>query len=159
METADLKALVRSWVEEAVVLRAGAHLPDAATPGPVELRGALVDCRGRLDRIDELLVASTKLRAAAHRQATSARAAADDQWDQAAQRVPAVEFASARERAAQVNLFVVSFQRAARQAEEALSVATEGYDVLRTIQRGIDGLRMDLHRMLTAITFESGLER
>lgn len=154
-----IPVVVRGWITEGVALRAGAQLPDAPTPGPAELREALVDCRGRLDRVDELLVFSTRLKAAASRHAVSSRAAHEDKWDQAAARVPAIEYQSSRDRAAQLNLLIVATTRAARQADEQLSLATEAYEVLRTLQRGLDGLRMDLHRMLTAITFESGLER
>jgi hypothetical protein len=155
----QIRTTVKQWVAEAIALRAGAHLPDTAVVSPQQLRDALVDCRGRLDRVDELLVSATRLKATEQRDAVRCRAYYETQWDQAAQRVPAVEYASARERLAQVNLFVVADARAARVADEAVSYATEGYDVLRTIQRGLDGLRMDIHRMLTAITFESGLER
>ena len=155
----ELVATVREWITEAVALRAGAYLPDTPVVGPQQLREALLDVRARLDRVDELFVSCTQLRAASQRQTTALRANAEDQWDQVAKRLPAVEYQSGRERAAQINLHTVAVVRLVRQADEALSHVSEGYDVLRTISRGLDGLRMDLHRMLTAMTFESGLER
>lgn len=159
MTTDEVKALVEPWITEAVALRRQCDLPTVGVPGAHEVRQALVTTRTCLDRIDELLLLAVRFRSSASRAAVAASAMADDAWDEAARRTPSVQYQSAREHAAMINLTTTSQLRQQRQATECLSVATEAHDVLKAVQRSTDGVRMDLHRMTTSLQFESNLDR
>lgn len=148
-----------AWIAEAVQLRSEVDMPIGWAPGPADLRDLLTQVRARQDRVDELVVNTTRLRAAASRAAVAAKAELDDKWDAAAARVPASDFQTGRDRQAQINLLIVGTARAARQADEKLSRASEAVDVLRVVQRSLDGFRIDVHRLLQALTIEQSLER
>jgi hypothetical protein len=154
------RATLDAAIAEAVVLRGDTTLPSAES-GPDEVLPSLVGVRQSLDRVEALLVTATRIRAIAQRSVEASQAAVDDKWDKRIVETSRStgEFVGPRERYAHVNLFVVSERRVVRQATERLSVANEAVDVLRIIQRGLDGVRLDHHRLIAGMVFESSLER
>lgn len=156
-------------VEEALKLRFGAAVP-AFDADPAVVLAALQDARRRLDRVEELLAASLRIKAAAERDRSLAQARLDDEWDtkineaRDGRRGVAVirerdEFSSAKERVAEANLATLELRRTAREATDIHTQCAAQVDVLRLVHRGLDGIRHDLLTTLRTLAFESTLDR
>lgn len=157
-----VRELLDEYSREAVQLRMGAELPrhDSA---PSDVLHCLLDVRQRLDRVEELLATSLRLRGVATRQLTACRIIADDAWDEAAvaarQSGVRDEYSSAKERTAVANLEVIDLRRAERKADEIARVCTETVEFLRLRYNGLAGVRQDLLAWLRSVQFESTLDR
>lgn len=161
--SADARAALDELVVEAVKLRFDVGLSGAA-PTPAQLLDSLYDIRGRLDRVEEILTQALRLRARVRAAATSAEALAEEAWDRAAQRgrqqpIARDDYSSGRERTAEANLATLDQRRAARTAAELAAYVDAQVDTLRTLHRGLDGVRHDLLAVIRALAFESHLER
>lgn len=153
---------LEDFVGEAQQLRQLPELPGGyATPG--QLMEYLLDVRRRQDRIEELLRIAIRAKAIAERRHTAAQADADEAWDKAAmerRNIPVqMEYVSAKERAAAVNLDTLAQRRQARQLANLVHECAEVVDILRLTHRGIDSVRQDVLTILRALQFESHLER
>jgi hypothetical protein len=162
MSDDDVRAQLDELVVEAIRLRF--DTPPPRLRSPHELLDALYDVRVRLDRVEQILSQAQRLRARARDAAASAEALAEEAWDRAAQQarnspVSRDDYSSARERAAEANLAVLTERRTARAASALASYVDNQVDVLRTANRGLDGLRHDLLAALRAFQIESSLER
>lgn len=162
----QLEEQILGWVKEALELRFaqdGEYLSTEHGADPV-LSG-LLNVRGRLDRIEELLTKVTRARGRAQRARMVAQAVADDAWDtqsqvelQAAQRRPD-QFVAPRERYANSNLETLHQKRDLRAAERLAHSTEEAYEVIRTVHRGLDSIRNDHLAVIRALSWESHMER
>lgn len=155
--------------EEALELRFG-FTPPTFDADPAVLLAALQHCRQRLDRLEELLAISLRIKAAADRDRSLHTARADDAWDLAihdarsSRRNTAVlntrdEFSSAKEREAEANLTTLDLRRAARVCTDLAGQAGAHCELLRLLHRGLDSARHDLLTALRTLAFESTLDR
>jgi hypothetical protein len=138
-------------------------------PGPhasvADLQAALVEVRGRLDRIEALLARTIRRRLASLLRRNALRDTYDDAFDRslaAKSRQPVRvgdEYTSAKERHAEAKLTAIDDLRSLRGAEGEFSVMESSLEEMRLIYRGLDGARLDLHVLLRAVAFESHLER
>lgn len=151
-------------VRQGLDLRFGVGLPGAAA-APPEVLAVLLEVRGRLDRLESLLLESLRLRDGARQARTAAEAEAGEAWDQqAAAGSPALlskagDYTGPRERYAQYNIATLDQQRQSQRAARVAAAAEGAYEQLRVLHRGLDGLRQDLVTALRAVQFESSIER
>lgn len=156
----DVLTTVQEWVKQALELRYSRTLP-AVEEGLQGSLHALLDCRQALDRVEELLSKAQRLRAELSRQENAARTLYDDAWDQRSRETAktAREYVSAKERHADISLDVMALAISARQKATLLSHVDEAESVIRLTHRGLDGLRMDIHRMMGAYSHQSYVEQ
>jgi hypothetical protein len=158
----DLTGILASLTDEAIRLRMEVTLPGPHAPGD-ELLACLLDVRVRLDRLEEILGNTLRLRSGAVRRTTALRIQLDDAWDEAAvrQRQSTVrdEYSSAKERAAATNLEVLDLRRAERTADADARSCDEAVEQIRLRYRGLSDLRQDIHTIVKARQFESTLDR
>ncbi len=160
---AEIEGFLRDYVTETVALRFEGTLPPAGA-GPDEIIDGLIATRQRLDRVEELMVQTLRIRAAAKRGSTAATATMDDQWDQAVRAigtssvVRGTEFQGPRERYAEANLDTFEARREARRAAQLHSMADEAYEAIRAMHWGLNGLRQDHETMLRAMQLTTRLE-
>lgn len=154
---------LRAIVIEAMTLRAEASFPPAGADTHT-LWTSLQDTRQRLDRVEELLVQVLRIHGRAHRHGLSSAATAKEAWSRAVRAIataPSIrgpEFQGPRERYAEADLVTLEDQRAALAAELLVAEAVEAREVLRTLHRGLDGLRQDHVTALRAFQFATSLE-
>lgn len=159
----ELERVLGEYVSEASELRFAAGSL-ALGSNVEEMMASLIAARQRLDRVEELLVRVLRVRDRARRGSVAAEAEANDQWDQALHQLNSRprglrgEYEGPRERYADANLAVLDFKRQARDAASLVSLAEEGYEALRIMHRGLDGLRQDLVTILRAQQFVNHLE-
>ncbi len=164
MTQTDIPTTLGGYVREALALRLAPDLPGVAATS-VEVLAGLQHVRRCLDRVEELLGMTLRVRARAQRAAVVAQATADDAWDNAIGRVRSApvkaggEFTSARERHAEANLVILDLRHAARHAVELAHHCDEAVEIIRLAHRGLDGVRQDHLAILRALAFESHLER
>lgn len=127
---------------------------------PSEVLGSLTTMRPWLDVLEMSSVNARRIRGMADRSASMTGAAADDSWDTAARgKGGSVRDAGPRERYAHFNLSAFDERVADREMRQLLMYATDVDDVVRTMLRGAESIRHDLHLMVRAAQFESSLER
>lgn len=152
-----------SWVAEGEELRAFMLPGTTATPGA--WFEALVACRAKLDRLETLLRNAADLHARLQILARQSIAQAKHSWDElsvAEQQRGARsgnDYETGREREARVNLRNLKAERVSRQHQAAQDIARDAELQLRTMYRGLDGVRMDIHRALGYFPLEHQLER
>jgi hypothetical protein len=160
---ASVRSLLHEMVTEATSLRLEVGLP-AAGADVAQLLNSLRDTRVRLDRVEELLVRSMQLRGQIERNAIAVSADAADAWARAVRAIAAApltrgpEFQGPRERYAEADLLTLEQRRDARAAEGLLAEATDTREMLRTLHRGLDGVRQDHVTALRATQFALSLE-
>ncbi len=163
-DSPDIKQNLISFIEEVFTLRFGA---EGAKPGegPSEVLARLLEIRNRIDRVEELLIRSLRVKARVHRLNASVQATVDDEWDQAVSATrssPSLrgsDMVGPRERYAEANLTTLSSRREARKVADLASYADEAVDTIRVALRGLGDVRQDLNTVLRALQFESSLER
>ena len=162
MSTDELLAALDKMVLEVEDLRSGTALL-ATHSSPQFVLEALLDCRQRLDRVEELFRRCLRIRGHLRRVAAISAASCADAWDKAAadSRTAGArdEYSSAKERAAVANLAVLDLRRTERLDSGALSRAEEVVEVVRVAHRGLADFRQDLLAVLRAQQFESTLDR
>lgn len=164
IDSQRVEQLLQDYLVEVLDLRFTHTIP-AAGAAQEDIMRSLIDARQRLDRVEELLVRTLRIRARAHRSATAARASADDEWSRAVRNVATSsvrqgpEFQGPRERYAEADLATLEQRRHARQAEALAGQCDETYDAIRTMYRGLDGLRQDHVTMLRSQQFATHLEQ
>jgi hypothetical protein len=127
---------------------------------PSEVLGSLATMRPWLDVLEMCSVNARRIRGMADRSAAMTSAAADDAWDKAARGIGgSVRDAGPRERYAHFNLSAFEEKVADREMRQLLTYATDVDDVARTMLRGAESIRHDLHLMVRAAQFESSLDR
>lgn len=161
----DIEKQLKVIVDEAITLRfkteesTNLDISSAKT-----IIASLLNCRARLDRLEEILTVATRARGRAHRAAQEARRVADEAWDlvsSAARTGPSrrSEYTGAKEHYADNNLATLNEQRSARIAERLADYATECHNVIKTVYHGLDNYRADHLVIIRALSFESHLER
>ncbi len=162
MSDESVQLALAGYIDEATDLRFASEFP-AAQASPQQFMEFLVDVRQRLDRLEELLLATARIRAAAQRKKAVANALASEAWDRASQKLRSGrrqdDYLGAKERYADCNLESFTEQRAARAADALFALADEAYDYLKTAHRGLDGVRHDVISIVRSFSFESNLER
>lgn len=159
----DVAEAVENMITEARQLRAPSGLPGLES-GPAVVWEHLVAARTRLDRIEELLSRTLRLRTKVRSQARASAAEVDEAWAQQVGRGPSRKQASfgdqaPRERYADADLAVLDQRRAQRQAQELADQVEDAVEIIRMTHRGLDSMRMDLHTMMRAFSVGSSLER
>lgn len=157
-----------SNLTEAIGLRFQGELP-TFDADPAELVAALQDIRRRLDRVEELVARGLRLKGRADRLRALTTAQAEDAWDKkidelrGTRRGPVSrdrdEYSSAKERYAEANLATLDLRAAARQANDTANQVSSHVELLKHLQRGLDGTRHDINTALRTLAFESTLDR
>ena len=156
---AVIQELVHPWLAEVAKLR------DVEVPGvsaqPPEVHKALVEARGGLDRVEEILAMAMVLRSGAEARAKELTEKADDDLDRAlvARSARAREFEGARERLAAASLDTLAERRAARSAVRAADLATSIEKRVRLHYYGLVKLRDELADRLKHLAWETHLDR
>lgn len=158
----DLSTLLDDATGEVVKLRMGVALPGAHATTEA-LLDVLLDVRQCLDRVEEILGNTLRLRAFTSRKHTVCRIAVEDAWNEAAvrQRASSVrdEYSSAKERAAATDLDVLDLRRVERAAYGSFRLCDEAVEFIRLRHRGLADVRQDILAIIKARQFESTLDR
>jgi hypothetical protein len=156
---AGIQALVQPWLAEVAELRA-VEVPGVSAQPP-EVHKALVEARGGLDRVEEILAMSMVLRSGAEARAKDLTETADEELDKAivARSKRARDFEGARERLAMASLDTLSERRAARTAVKAADLAVSIEKRVRLHYYGLVKLRDELADRLRHISWERSLDR
>lgn len=163
-ENEVLSEVLNNIISEARSLRFSGSLPPLES-SPSEVLSCLQEARQKLDRVDELLMKVTRIKARSQRAKSVADALSEEAWDMSNQKQRSSgvqrggDFLGPRERYADANLATLNERRAAREASDLVSLASEAYDCVWIVHRGLDGLRQDILSMLRTLSFESTLER
>ncbi len=164
MSDDPVEAALDEHVAEVLAIRYGVDLPEVGTD-PRTVLQSLQHTRRSLDRVEELLSRTVRIRARAQRMATHAGNVFDDAWDTAAQQrrtnpvVHGGEYSSARERTAEANLATLDLRVGARSTAELAHRCDEAVEVIRLAHRGLESVRQDHLAVLRALQFESSLDR
>lgn len=164
VDSQQVERLLQDYLVEVLELRFTFTIPPPGAASD-EIVRSLSDTRQRLDRVEELLVRTMRIRARARRAATAATASADDQWNRAVRKVATSsarqgpEFQGPRERYAEADLAILEQRHQARLAEALAAHCDETFDAIRTMYRGLDGLRQDHVTMLRSQQFATHLEQ
>lgn len=155
----EIHALGSAWLAEVAELRA-VKVPDASAQPP-EVHKALVEARGSLDRLEEILSMAMVLRSGAEAKAKELAEAADDAMDKAtvARSARARDFEGARERLAAASLDTLAERRAARSAARLAALAADIEKRIRLRYYGLAKLRDELADRLRHTSWESSLDR
>ncbi len=119
--------------------------------------------RQRLDRIEELYLKAIQVRSAVVRKSSASKAIAEEAWaaEISNARKSSVrrgdEFTGPRERYADADLATLELKRAARRDADLLTTAQDSAEALRTMLRGLDGLRQDHQTWLRTLNFQTVL--
>lgn len=160
----EIRDRLDAYLREALELRFAGEHPNPGA-GPAAVLASLLDVRVRLDRVEELLVQTLRIRARARSAADHAEAVAADAWDRSvdgARSAPVVrgdEYSSAKERYAAANLAVLDLRIAGRSAQDLAGACESAVDVLRLTHRGLEGVRHDYLAIIRSQQFESTLDR
>ena len=159
----DVKPLLGSLIKEAKELRT-IKFPSAGAP-PEAFYNVLLTVRANLDRMEELLSRAMQAHTWARGQEHSMADTAQDAWDHAAGQDAAraayagQDYESAKERHARINLKVLPATKVAREAARQSDLCRYAVDQIRLLYQGLDGVRRDIHRVLSYFPLESNLER
>jgi hypothetical protein len=146
-------------LSEAAEMRA--FEPPVRGAGADELADRLQRARAQLDRMESLLVMAMTLRDALVVEARRLEQAADDAWDDEARknRGRAGEYEGAQERYAVWRFKCRTLREAARTIREAADWAASAERRIDRMYRGLDSSRLDLHKRIGAMAYETHLER
>jgi hypothetical protein len=155
----EIQALGSAWLGETEKLRA-VEVPDVSAPPP-EVHKALVEARGNLDRLEEILSLAMVLRSGAEARAKDLTEKADDDFDTAlvARSKRAREFEAGRERQAQASLDTLPQRHTARSAARLSATAADIEKRVRLRYYGLVKLRDELADRLKHTSWESNLDR
>jgi len=121
--------------------------------------------RARQDRLEELLGRAMQVHTWARDYERKMADIAQDAWDHAAGSEAARgahsgnDYESAKERHARINLRVLPATKVAREAAATSDLCRYAAEQLRLLYHGLDGVRRDVHRVLSYFPLESNLER
>lgn len=164
-QIADPVALVREqsgiWLGEAQELRKIA-VPSLGS-GPERYRQALLVTRASLDRMEEILLQTMRLRGGMQRKAAECEHAAEDRWntlaEQASRTSGSRDYEGAKERYARFEVQCFEVNREARQWRLASDLATDLAEQIRTMHFGLKDVRGELIEHLRAFVLETNLDR
>lgn len=158
---APILALCGDLLVRATGFRNFASPPVEASPHVVHR--ALVDARSRLDQLEPVLGQAMDLKQATVMRAVELEQAADDAWDEVADKARKQglrdQFEGAQERYATWRLKTREPRLEARHARQEADVATACEAKVRMFYRGLDNARQDLHKRISALAFENSLDR
>jgi hypothetical protein len=154
-----IRDLGNGWLAEVAELRK-VKVP-GLDDGPGRFGEALLEARGSLDRVEEILSQASAMASAARIRARELAETADDELDRAivARMKRTRDFEGARERIADASLTALGFRQEARSAQKLADMAASIEARVRLAHRGLDGLRQDLAAVLRHISWESNLDR
>lgn len=142
----DAREAYADWAAEMAGLR-DVKVPPADAQPP-EVRDALIDLRGRLDRAEAIVAESASFRARARRKTRRLAADADEAYDRAltsmGRQGARPEYEGAQERYAQARVDTLEPRRAARTAERIADIAEEGHERLRGAYFAMRDIREEL---------------
>ncbi len=151
----------RSWLRAVTEYRASVPNPSSSAPHTA-VYDALAKASAHLDRIETLLSLAIGFKGACETKARKLEAEADDAWDDQAakeKRYGRREFQGAQETYAYWRLACREPRKRARQARELADAASDTERRIRLHYYGLDGLRQDLSRRLTALMRQTDMER
>jgi hypothetical protein len=151
-----------AWLAEMAALRRIA-LPPLGS-GPEEYRAALIEARGKLDRVEEILGQTLRMRGGMQRRAVQCEQAAEDRWNQLADEARRTghtsrDYEGAKERYASFTVRCMDEIRMARQWRLAADLAADLVERARTTHFGLKDVRGELIEHLRAFVLESNLDR
>lgn len=151
---AVLAAEAKGWLTEVQQLRKAVRNPPVAA-GPDALYQVLVQARGNMDRIEELLAMALSFKGAAEVKARELEQAAEDAWEDTAsreRRTPRRDFEGSRERYAYWNIAIRDHVFRARRARKLADIAADTERCIALHYYGLDKARQDLARRLSALS-------
>jgi hypothetical protein len=154
-----IRDLGNEWLTEVAELRK-VEVPKPED-GPVKFGETLLEARGNLDRVEEILSLATAMSSGARIWARELIEKADDDLDMhiRARSARARDFEGAAERLASARLDNLPKRREARTAQKVADMAANVEARIRLAHRGLDGLRQDLAAALRHVSWESSLDR
>lgn len=159
-ELPDPSARLVEWLDECRKLRSSLEAPDLAD-GPHALMRQLVQARGTLDRVEEIVASLIRLKGQTREAVLSSKYRLEDAEGKAYQSraVAFSEYSTGREReawvATQTTIEKVEFRRFTL-LDERVGTAL---DEAKVVQRGVDAVRRDIDARLRIMTYERQLER
>lgn len=153
-------------LDESVRLRHLVPSIPGENSGVQEFLAALIAARQASDRIEEIFIRITRLRARLTRLEAEKRDEHESAWASSVVETRgrisfrnSNELVAPREKYAEADLASLEQKRALRSAERLTSYAKEAYEVVRTLLRGLEGMRMDITSIVKAKSLDSALER
>jgi hypothetical protein len=154
-----IRDLGNEWLTEVAELRKvkAPGLDD----GPGKFGETLLEARGNLDRVEEILSLATAMSSGARIWARELTEKADDDLDShiKARASRARDFEAARERLAMASLDNLEKRREARSAQKVADMAASVEARIRLAHRGLDSLRSDLSTVLRHVSWEANNDR
>jgi hypothetical protein len=149
------------------LLEEAAKMREVALPSvhaaPSAWDAALINCRGKLDRLEAIMVQAASLRSSIRIGAREAAAVAREAFDSAAtsekQRFGARDYEAYKDREVRWNMASLQQQRMSRQWQNATDMADSVHDQIRLMHQGLGTVRQDIIAHLRHVTWESSLER
>jgi hypothetical protein len=151
----------KGWLKTAMKYRAAARVPSSSAPHTAVYE-AMVSASGHLGHIETLLSMAIGLKGACETKARRLEAEADDAWDDQAmkeKRYGRREYEGAQERYAYWRLACRDQRKRARDARALADTASDIERRIRLHYYGLDGVRQDLSRRLTALMRQTDMER
>lgn len=164
MTPEELCAAAGAWLAEVAVLRAqvSAAVPPYGS-APERFSEALLTVRAIQDRVEELQRLAASWAATARAWATEAADAEEDAFDRecAVQKRMGRrdEYASSRERQAQVSPKIMEYKRQTRSARRLRDDLAAILESVKSAYQGIDSTRYDLGAVLRHLEWEKSMER
>jgi hypothetical protein len=154
-----IRDLGNQWLAEIAELRK-VKVPKPED-GPVRFGETLLEARGNLDRVEEILSQASATASAARIRARELAEKADDDLDThiRSRASRARDFEAAGERLASARLDNLPKRAEARSAAKVADMAANVEARIRLAHRGLDGLRQDLAAVLRHVSWESSLDR
>lgn len=160
----EIRDALTSFVDEGFKLRFDYEHPHNDS-GPRELVTSLKEVRQRLDRLEEILVRSMRIKAKAQRNVTAVQAELSEKWDSHLVSIRAKskstwgdDFVSPKEKYADANLATLEVKRKELKSKEVLSYAEEAVEVLKSLHRGLGDIRQELLTRIRTVQWETSLE-
>jgi hypothetical protein len=166
MAKADVQGIrtyIDTWTAKSIELRQ-IVVPDASAHVHT-VHAALVQARGKLDALEELVSQAIALKGTTSRGERAARDAVDDAWDAEYHRRRQAgrfseDYKSAKEKDAEINLAIREVRLNHREMTEVLSDVTECLDRLKLKYFAMRDIREELlTRAKTILPFETHLDR
>lgn len=166
MDTPDLAEATRTFCDEAMTEALSMRFVEG-TVGPHSAPGAVMeelwDVRVRMERVEELLLQSYRLKEKLKRSHAAAKAILDDDRDTELHRLNTNitarmgEYTSKDDKLATIKLKLLKQVKAERDANELSQIATETYYYLKTIHSGLENLKRDLDAVIRVYQIESSI--
>lgn len=158
-----IRAYMDDWIRRSIEMRT-LVVPGPTAPPP-EVQQALIEARGRLDVLEELLSQAISLRGSTRRAEAACKDAVSDAWDAEYDRRKQAgtfrndDYKSGREKEAEINLVIREVRLEHREMRDLLDALNECVDRLWLKFNGLRAVREELLQRMRTVIRESDTDR